>query len=344
MKKFSIVSLVLLFTSIAAYGTNYWYADNPNCIRTISGYSYVGIGGSASGYRLNVCGTLRTVNFKMSNGAVKDYVLTCNGSGGAAVWKPISGGGSCLWDEGSGDNIYYNDGNVGIGTSNPLAKFTIYNPNPYDTNESFNDQDHILLWSDYANLEAGDLFGGLTWYSGGRRRAGIAAIREETDADIIGIAFLTKGTNGPGCFHESMRIAHNGNVGIGTKNPAEKLHVIGNSIISGSVGIGTDDPGSYKLAVNGHIKTKAITVESNWPDFVFEDNYQLMPIEKLEKHIKIEKSLPGIPTEKEVKENGVEVGEMQAKLLEKVEELTLYVIELKKENVELKNRIKALEN
>ncbi len=113
---------------------------------------------------------------------------------------------------------------------------------------------------------------------------------------------------------------------------------------SGNVGIGTTDPGSYKLAVNGHIRTKEITVESDWADFVFEDDYQLMPLEKLEKHIKKEKNLPGIPKEKEVKENGVEVGEMQAKLLEKVEELTLYVIELKKENTELKKRINALEN
>jgi hypothetical protein len=68
-----------------------------------------------------------------------------------------------------------------------------------------------------------------------------------------------------------------------------------------------------------------------------------MPLDKLEKHIKANKSLPGIPTEKEVLENGVKVGDMQAKLLEKVEELTLYVIELKKENEELKDRISALE-
>jgi len=97
------------------------------------------------------------------------------------------------------------------------------------------------------------------------------------------------------------------------------------------------------LDVNGTIRAKEIKVETGWSDFVFADNYKLMPLNDLEKHIKANKSLPGIPTEKEVLENGVELGEMQSKLLEKIEELTLYVIELKKENEELKERISALE-
>lgn len=132
-------------------------------------------------------------------------------------------------------------------------------------------------------------------------------------------------------------------VGIGTTNPSVKLHVVGNSIITGNVGIGTTSPQS-ELAVNGTITTKEVIVtQDGWPDFVFADNYNLIPLNKLEKHIKANKSLPGIPTEKEVLENGVSLGEMQAKLLEKVEELTLYVIDLKKENEELKTRISALE-
>jgi len=112
----------------------------------------------------------------------------------------------------------------------------------------------------------------------------------------------------------------------------------------GEVGIGTDDPQS-KLAVNGTITAKEVIVTADgWSDFVFENNYKLMPLDKLENHIKKEKSLPGIPTEKEVLENGAKLGDMQAKLLEKVEELTLYVIELKKENIELKKTNEDLEN
>ena len=68
-----------------------------------------------------------------------------------------------------------------------------------------------------------------------------------------------------------------------------------------------------------------------------------MPLDKLERHIKEEKSLPGIPPSDEAIEEGVKLGEMQAKLLEKVEELTLYVIEQNKEITELKERISELE-
>jgi hypothetical protein len=110
----------------------------------------------------------------------------------------------------------------------------------------------------------------------------------------------------------------------------------------GNVGIGTTTPDN-KLDVNGTIRAKEIKVETGWSDFVFADDYNLMPLDKLERHIKANKSLPGIPTEKVVLENGVSIGEMQAKFLEKIEELTLYVIDLKKENVELKERMSILE-
>jgi len=125
---------------------------------------------------------------------------------------------------------------------------------------------------------------------------------------------------------------------------------VGKGYFSGSVGIGTTDLSNYKLAVDGKIRAKEIKVETGWSDFVFADSYKLMPLDKLEKHIKVNKSLPGIPTEKEVLEGGVNLGEMQAKLLEKVEELTLYTIaqekrlaQLEKENEELKNRISTIQ-
>ena len=69
---------------------------------------------------------------------------------------------------------------------------------------------------------------------------------------------------------------------------------------------------------------------TKWPDFVFDKDYKLRTLQEVENHINEHKHLPDIPSEKEVKENGLSLGEMQAKLLQKIEELTLYTIELNK--------------
>ncbi len=114
----------------------------------------------------------------------------------------------------------------------------------------------------------------------------------------------------------------------------------------GSVGIGTTTiPSGYKLAVDGKIIAEEVQVEmsGSWPDHVFADNYRLMPLCEVEAYIHTSRRLPDMPSATEVSENGVSLGEMQAKLLQKVEELTLYVIELQKENEALKERMAELE-
>ncbi|MCR9252371.1 MAG: hypothetical protein NXI20_18245 [bacterium] len=116
---------------------------------------------------------------------------------------------------------------------------------------------------------------------------------------------------------------------------------------SQNVGIGTTDTFGHKLAVNGSIGCKEVKVEttSAWPDYVFEDGYDLISLEAIESFINENGHLPNIPSAAEVEENkGIELGEMNAKLLEKIEELTLYMIELKKENQSLKNRIEKIES
>ena len=113
-----------------------------------------------------------------------------------------------------------------------------------------------------------------------------------------------------------------------------------------NVGIGTENTFGYKLAVNGTIGAKEVKVEvsSAWPDFVFEKKYNLWTLCELEKYIQENKHLPGIPSAKDTHQQGILVGEMNAKLLQKIEELTLYIIELKKENEEIKTRLEILEN
>ena len=94
---------------------------------------------------------------------------------------------------------------------------------------------------------------------------------------------------------------------------------------SGNVGIGISSP-QNKLDVNGTIRATEVKVEAGWADFVFDKDYKLPTLQEVENHINEHKHLPDIPSEAEVKENGVSLGEMQAKLLQKIEELTLYVI------------------
>ncbi|WP_448105179.1 hypothetical protein [Pedobacter panaciterrae] len=114
-------------------------------------------------------------------------------------------------------------------------------------------------------------------------------------------------------------------------------------VTSGNVGIGTATPNA-KLAVNGNIRAKEIKVENaNWPDYVFAKEYQLTSLQQTEKHIKEKGHLPGIPSAQEVKANGVDLGDMNAKLLKKIEEITLYLIEIKKENELGKAKIEKLE-
>jgi len=108
---------------------------------------------------------------------------------------------------------------------------------------------------------------------------------------------------------------------------------------NGSVGIGTTNTGSWKLAVNGNIRAKEINVQTGWADFVFDDEYKLPSLEEVENHILHNKHLKDIPTAKEVKENGILLGEINAKLLQKIEELTLYTIQQQKEI----NRLQLIE-
>lgn len=127
-------------------------------------------------------------------------------------------------------------------------------------------------------------------------------------------------TSGGAGIHERMMIAQSsGNVGIGTSSPSEKL------------------------SVNGNIRTKKLIVsQSGWPDYVFDSSYSLRSLSEVEKFIAKNKHLPDMPSASEVEENGISVGDNQALLLKKIEEITIYLIQLKKENELQQREIKLL--
>jgi len=165
---------------------------------------------------------------------------------------------------------------------------------------------------------------------------------------------------------KGFRILPNGNFGIGKWTPESAFVVkskgntsntsaldIRNSTNTpllfiqddGNIGIGVDEP-LEKLVVDGTICAKEVRVSLEgapcWPDYVFDENYNLTNITELEKYIKENKKLPEMPSANEVSTQGVEIGEMQARMLKKIEELTLYVIELKKENETIKSELNKL--
>jgi hypothetical protein len=168
----------------------------------------------------------------------------------------------------------------------------------------------------------------------------------------------------------ALSVNQEGNVGIGTTTPGSRLEIkntagsqlklsggavaggvwtntgdilyladwntgekgLAVNMTSGNVGIGTWNPGSFKLAVDGKIGGREIHCKvGSWADYVFEKDYKLPSLAELQQYIEQNKHLPEIPTEAEVAENGVNLGEMNRLLLKKVEELTLYMIEQNKE-------------
>ena len=163
-----------------------------------------------------------------------------------------------------------------------------------------------------------------------------------------------------------------GNVGIGTGSPSAQLHTTGsvrfagltsdstqtNVVVSDPSGnlylrnvssLAANDVIRSSLAVNGPIKARRLTLsQASWPDFVFDSAYRLQPLSDVENYIREKHHLPGVVATAEVQREGADVGETQAVLLKKIEELTLYTIEqnheielLKKEMNELRQLITA---
>jgi hypothetical protein len=114
------------------------------------------------------------------------------------------------------------------------------------------------------------------------------------------------------------------------------------------LGTVSSTPGNYRLYVQGGIMTEkakiAVSNTADWADYVFADNYKLKTITELEAYVKENKHLPNIPSAQEVVNEGLDVAKMDAKLLEKIEELSLYIIQLKKDNTELLKRMEKLES
>lgn len=199
-------------------------------------------------------------------------------------------------------NIFESGGNVGIGTSNPSGKLEIL---------SHLNGDQIVI---SRNVLAGGEGPGITFKN---------VINNSTMEKIAGFeSQLRSGTVG----------AVAGSLNFFTINNSAKVNALCISP-NGDVGVGTAESRGYKLSINGSIRTKEIKVEiSNWPDYVFNSDYTLLPLTELKKYISQNNHLPDLPSANDVAaENGINMGEIVKVQIKKIEELTLYLIEKDKQ-------------
>ncbi len=206
-------------------------------------------------------------------------------------------------------NTFPSSGNVGIGTTSPSASLEIRNPT-----------------TNFSALKIAPL-GNSHSYVYIERRNG-------KDGGII----LTE----DGISDYQIVNRDNRDFSIYSYTKSDYVFNIQNS--TGNIGIATTNPAGYKLAVNGSIRAKEVKVETGWSDFVFYSDYSLPSLAEVEAHIKEKGHLKDIPSAKEVEENGIYLGDMNAKLLQKIEELMLYTIQQQKEIDGLKADLSILKS
>jgi hypothetical protein len=197
------------------------------------------------------------------------------------------------------------------------------------------------------NTTTGISFGGTTQTAANYGNHNEASISVFANSGAGTTMYFSTSNNFNNGAQKRMTISNTGNVGINTLTPNTnaQLDVAGNIFTSGKIAIGTTDMakiGGYALAVNGDAIFNKVKVKlyGTWPDFVFEEKYGLLPIAQLEQFIKTNKHLPNVPSAAEVQKDGIDLGSNQATLLQKIEELTLYLIQQQKQIDELKAQLK----
>jgi len=298
--------------------------------------------GAASAILLKNDGTILFMNAPDGGAGttITDYTYMCLDKGNLGIGKenpehPLDVNGAGNFNNIRTNDIYF------PGTEMTIRKISIYTPpggdkgsgegsEPKDGDDPESGQGdtttHIAVFKSNGNVGIGTTDPKQTLHVGGdgcfSGNLGVGTTIPTKKLHVVGDSYLS------------------GNVGIGETNPTKKLQVSGDTYITGNLCIGTTDNQGYKLAVKGEIGAKKVTLENtdNWPDYVFEKDYELMNINDLENFVTENKHLPGIPNKEEIVKNGHDIGEINRLLLEKMEEMTLYIIDLQKQINELKGR------
>jgi hypothetical protein len=245
----------------------------------------------------------------------------------------------------SGNNIFNsNSGNVGIGTNTPTAKLSVFN-NAIDVGIN------LQSTGNYSYIKA---FAGTTSPINSFNRLEILGNSSPSDGPsmtLVGndgqypnrngsISLCSYGTSGASIFFQN----YNTTTGIWENHAS--MNKDGKFVIGSELTWVSNTPGDYKLYVERGILTEkvkvAIKTTTDWADYVFHKNYKLKTLPELDSFIQKNNHLPGIPSTPEAIANGVDLGKMTSKLLEKIEELTLYIIQINKENQALAEQVKQL--
>ena len=412
-----ILILVLLAVTSPALGQSGW-EDGGSVVHLTTSTDRVRIGTSTSAAKLTIANTTEHLRL-VANSSIHDpWITSWDENQANRFWILKLGDRSnsnafSIFSESEFSDVFTikPDGNVGIGTSNPVKKFHIYGGDLMVTATDAYGADIISVGQDGKSIDLfsqnghGNIktdtdgmdifFGAGFWGWDGAaydrqlvlKSSGYIGIgtntpgkdlhlRKDTNG-LIGVDFennstgasayqatrFISGTNIAGVYtygqnHSSLanvavftahgsntelRLSQNNNAPLTIyTNNQERMRIAGD----GNVGIGiTSTPSGYKLAVDGKIIAEEVKVKDSgsWPDHVFQAGYDLMPLPEVERYIAEHQHLPGVPSAEEVAADGQSLGETQALLLQKIEELTLYVIDLKKENEGLKERMRALE-
>lgn len=208
------------------------------------------------------------------------------------------------WIESAAHEMYFLEGFVGIGTSDPsrLLHLRVSNNISSTTGQLYVQQ-----------LSTGDAFMQFGLGAGRHYALGI----DNSDGDCFKIG--TGGNSSIGVHSGTLfRITPAGNVSIGT-----------NSAL-------------YRLNVNGTVRATEVRVETGWADYVFDEDYRLRPLTEVEQFIREHRHLPGVTPAAEIQKDGLQVSKQMTEMMEKIEELTLYILELNKRLEQLERENAAL--
>lgn len=287
----------------------------------LSSTGRLGIGTTDPATLLHVNGELTINNIMRGDAAHASVTLSsANGSklnwGTGATQSAVVCGGPVTIQTNNLERVRVNpNGNVGIGTNGPGAKLHVVGTVRLEGITNDNTKTYVI-----GSDADGNLF---------KREASTLGGSSGSSWSLTG-STVTSTTNKFGSLNsEALSIITAGD---------ERMHITA----GGNIGIGTNTP-QGKLAVSGDVYARKVKVTATgWPDYVFASDYHLPTLAEVEAFIKQNKHLPEVPSAKEVTANGIDLGDNQAILLKKIEELTLYAIEQQKQIEQMKKEIEGL--